>query len=222
MCVKEGTATVTTMIDSDGGIQSTIEQLQSEIPGLQFRKQQLEQELAAATRCLEAAQTAVASLQSLYTAVPGATEPAVHEERAANLPRPQAAQGRPGVEDVPHRDTPAPAPPQPKRKTAPSKTTASKTASRKTGATAQRPASGTAKKAARKAVPAQRAKGLTDGVVKILEEAKSAMKAGEVNQALGRPDTSGQIEAVRGTLERLVKTSRAQRAGRGLYQAAAG
>jgi hypothetical protein len=58
--------------------------------------------------------------------------------------------------------------------------------------------------------------------VKILEEAKGAMKAGEVNQALGRPDTPGQVEAVRGTLERLVKASRARRAGRGLYQAAAG
>jgi hypothetical protein len=182
----------------------------------------LEQELAAVTGRLEASRAAVASLQTLYTAPPGATEPAVHEEQAADLPRPQAAQGLPGAEDVPHREAPAPAPRQPKRKTTPAKTTAPKTAGRKTAGTTQGPAAGTAKKAGKKAVPAQRTKGLTDSVAKILDKAKGAMKAGEVNQALGRPDTPGQIEAVRGTLERLVKASRAQRPARGLYQAAAG
>ena len=65
-----------------------------------------------------------------------------------------------------------------------------------------------------------RRKGLREGVVQILWKAKGAMEAGEANQALGRPETAGQTEAVRGTLERLVKASQAQRAGRGLCEAA--
>ncbi|GAA3482093.1 hypothetical protein [Streptomyces yanii] len=171
-----------TTIDAPDGIHSTIEQLQGELPGLESRKQELEQELAAVAQRLEAVRTAVESLKTLSTA------------------------------------------------TAAAMTAAPKTAGRKeTGTTAQRPASRTAKKAAprakagkKKAPPAKRAKGLTDGVVEILSKAKSAMKASEVNQALGRPETAGQVEAVRGTLERLVKAAQARRTGRGLYEAAQG
>ncbi|MFD4977421.1 hypothetical protein [Streptomyces sp. NPDC058424] len=177
-----------TTIDAPDGIHSTIEQLQGELPGLESRKQELEQELAAVAQRLEAVRTAVESLKTLSTTTTTAA----------------ATSGAP------------------------------KTAGRKkTGTTAQRPASRTAKKAAprakaagkagkKKAAPAKRAKGLTEGIVEILSKAKSAMKAGEINQALGRPETAGQIEAVRGTLERLVKAAQARRTGRGLYEAAQG
>ncbi|MFF4828605.1 hypothetical protein ACFY20_37800 [Streptomyces sp. NPDC001312] len=186
VCAWKGTITMATTIDASDGIHSTIEQLQGELPGLESRKQELEQELAAVAQRLEAVRTAVESLKTLSTTTAAAT------------------------------------------------TAAPKTAGRKkTGTTAQRPASRTAKKAAprakaagkagkEKAAPAKRPKGLTDGIVEILSKAKSAMKAGEINQALGRPETAGQIEAVRGTLERLVKAAQAQRAGRGLYEAARG
>ncbi|MGW4823103.1 hypothetical protein ACWEP4_30010 [Streptomyces sp. NPDC004227] len=172
-----------TTIDALDGIHSTIEQLQGELPGLESRKQELEQELAAVVQRLEAVRTAVESLKTLSTT------------KAAATPAAPKTAGR-----------------------------------KKTGTTSQRPASRTAKKAAprakaagkKKAAPAKRAKGLTDGIVEVLSKAKSAMKAGEINQALGRPETAGQIEAVRGTLERLVKAAQAQRAGRGLYEAARG
>ncbi|MEU5597783.1 hypothetical protein [Streptomyces sp. NPDC020298] len=46
------------------------------------------------------------------------------------------------------------------------------------------------------------------------------VRARDVAEALGRATDSGSINAVRSTLDRLVGTSRIQRAGRGLYRAA--
>ncbi|MEV5384485.1 hypothetical protein [Streptomyces sp. NPDC052721] len=48
-----------------------------------------------------------------------------------------------------------------------------------------------------------------------------ALRARDVAEALGRDESAGSINAVRSTLDRLVATSRARRAGRGLYQAPA-
>ncbi|MBB4161625.1 hypothetical protein ACFT6Z_34015 [Streptomyces sp. NPDC057131] len=47
------------------------------------------------------------------------------------------------------------------------------------------------------------------------------MRARDVAQALGHDSSTGAVNSVRSTLNRLVATSRAARAGRGLYQAAA-
>ncbi|MDT9681108.1 hypothetical protein RND61_03310 [Streptomyces sp. TRM76323] len=63
--------------------------------------------------------------------------------------------------------------------------------------------------------------GLTEQVLSALKDSGSTpVRARDVNQALKRDDTPGSINAVRSTLDRLVATSRAHRAGRGLYQAA--
>ncbi|WP_406307126.1 hypothetical protein OHA61_38995 [Streptomyces sp. NBC_00885] len=48
-----------------------------------------------------------------------------------------------------------------------------------------------------------------------------AVRARDVAEALGRDDTLNGSNTVRSTLDRLVATSRAQRAGRGHYQAPA-
>lgn len=48
-----------------------------------------------------------------------------------------------------------------------------------------------------------------------------ALRARDVAEALGRDENAGSINAVRSTLDRLVATSRARRAGKGLYQAPA-
>ncbi|MFF8278867.1 hypothetical protein ACF05T_22550 [Streptomyces lateritius] len=64
------------------------------------------------------------------------------------------------------------------------------------------------------------ADGLTDQVVAVLVgKAGTPMRAREVAAALGRDGSTGAINTVRSTLDRLVATSRAHRAGRGLYQA---
>ncbi|MGW0316112.1 hypothetical protein [Streptomyces flavidovirens] len=64
--------------------------------------------------------------------------------------------------------------------------------------------------------------GLTEQIVAVLAKSgQSAVRARDVAQALGRDETTSSINAVRSTLDRLVATSRAHRAGRGLYQAPA-
>ncbi|MEW2632600.1 hypothetical protein AB0903_13285 [Streptomyces sp. NPDC048389] len=64
------------------------------------------------------------------------------------------------------------------------------------------------------------ASGLTDQVVAVLtRNADTPLRARDVAQALGRDDSTGSVNTVRSTLDRLVATSRAHRAGRGLYQA---
>ncbi|MFE5597528.1 hypothetical protein ACFQ9B_46015, partial [Streptomyces sp. NPDC056549] len=64
--------------------------------------------------------------------------------------------------------------------------------------------------------------GFTEQVIAILARSpETPMRARDVAQALGRDSSVGAVNAVRSTLDRLVATSRAARAGRGLYQAAA-
>ncbi|UYQ60239.1 hypothetical protein [Streptomyces peucetius] len=64
------------------------------------------------------------------------------------------------------------------------------------------------------------AAGLTDQVVAVLtRNADTPLRARDVAQALGRDGSTGSVNTVRSTLDRLVATSRAHRAGRGLYQA---
>ncbi|MBQ1091925.1 hypothetical protein [Streptomyces sp. B93] len=62
----------------------------------------------------------------------------------------------------------------------------------------------------------------TDQVIAVLaRDPGTALRARDVAEAIGRAQTSGTINAVRSTLDRLVATSRARRVGRGLYQAPA-
>ncbi|MET9375977.1 hypothetical protein ABZX98_17780 [Streptomyces sp. NPDC002992] len=64
------------------------------------------------------------------------------------------------------------------------------------------------------------ADGLTDQVVAVLAgKPGTPMRAREVAAVIGRDGSTGAINTVRSTLDRLVATSRAHRAGRGLYQA---
>lgn len=70
---------------------------------------------------------------------------------------------------------------------------------------------------------AQDSGGLTEQVIAILSgKAGTPLRARDVAQALGRDESAGAINTVRSTLDRLVATSRAHRAGRGLYQAPTG
>ncbi|MFE6815385.1 hypothetical protein [Streptomyces sp. NPDC057677] len=69
---------------------------------------------------------------------------------------------------------------------------------------------------------AQGSTGLTEQVAAVLTQSPdSPMRARDVAKALGRDSSTGAINTVRSTLDRLVATSRADRAGRGLYQAPA-
>lgn len=55
----------------------------------------------------------------------------------------------------------------------------------------------------------------------VLMKAEGPLRAGEINQVLGRPESAGSRESVRSGLDRLVSADQAERRGRGLYEAAA-
>lgn len=134
---------------------------------------------------------------------------------------------------APQTDTPAapqtdtPARPTPRKATRtegkpPAKKTSQQKQTRRTAKTApaKRAKTPPAKKTTA-AASGEAGGGLTEQVLSALKDSGSTpVRARDVNQALKRDDTPGSINAVRSTLDRLVATSRAHRAGRGLYQAA--
>ncbi|MGW3658888.1 hypothetical protein ACWD6R_25855 [Streptomyces sp. NPDC005151] len=95
----------------------------------------------------------------------------------------------------------------------------------KSAATAKpaKPAKAKAPKKTDTAAPAVDDSGsLTEMAMKVLSGfGDTPVRAREVTKALGRELTPNSINTVRSTLDRLVATSRAHRAGRGLYQAPA-
>ncbi|WP_236573075.1 hypothetical protein [Streptomyces sp. GS7] len=101
------------------------------------------------------------------------------------------------------------------------KRTAKKAAAKKAAA----PATARARKAASKpAAPAQPAAestgGLLDAALKVLRKSNGPLRAREINEALGREATPGQIESVRNTLDRVAKQQKlVTRPGRGTYAA---
>jgi hypothetical protein len=86
-----------------------------------------------------------------------------------------------------------------------------------------KPAKAKAPKKAATAAPAVDDSGsLTEMAMKVLSGfGDTPVRARDVTKALGRELTANSINTVRSTLDRLVATSRAHRAGRGLYQAPA-
>lgn len=134
---------------------------------------------------------------------------------------------------APQTDTPAtPAQPTPRKAATrkatrtegkpPAKKTSQQKQTRRTAKTApaKRAKTPPAKKTTA-AASGEAGAGLTEQVLSALKDSGSTpVRARDVNQALKRDDTPGSINAVRSTLDRLVATSRAHRAGRGLYQAA--
>ncbi|WP_411125163.1 hypothetical protein [Streptomyces sp. x-19] len=136
------------------------------------------------------------------TAAPVADEPAAEPEGAASVvPQPRAATS-----------------PRAKRRTA-----------KKPAAKKAAPAKPKAKKAAPKRAavakhPATKEKdsgSLLDAALDVLKGSGAPMRPRDINEALGREATPGQIESVRNTLDRAVKkTDLVTRPGRGTYAAA--
>jgi hypothetical protein len=189
-------------------VESTTVLLQAELPQLEEHQQSLEKELSAVTERLESVRTALDALTALslapHVAEPVAA-PAVTEPPVATPKKEAPAKSAP-TKDVAATDAP---------KRAPKRTPAKKTANPKR-AKAEAP-----KKAeALTVVTDEQGGGLTEQVLNVLADAGGdAVRARDVAQVLGRDDSPGSINAVRSTLDRLVATSRADRAGRGLYQA---
>jgi hypothetical protein len=215
---------MTSATGTPNSVESTTALLQAELPRLEEHQQSLEKELAAVTERLESVRNALSALQALSLA------PGVRDQGAAAPDAPAVA----GVESAPPAASPkkdAPAEEAPAAGAAPKKSAPKKRTPAKKTANPKRAkldgAQGEAGKAAgaKKAQPAaasadDSAGGLTEQVLEVLAGAAGgSVRARDVAQVLGRDDSPGSINAVRSTLDRLVATSRADRAGRGLYQA---
>ncbi|MFF2065375.1 hypothetical protein ACFVWZ_26825 [Streptomyces sp. NPDC058200] len=226
---------MTSAFGTPGSIEATTALLQAELPRLEAHQQILEKDLATVTERLESVRTALSALHGLSLA-PYVAEPAVSADDASAA-APSASGGAaaatvPEAEPTAEQTSPTeqtPAPARRKSRKAGPDTNRATGASRK-GKTDEpkeqkhRPVKGGAAKESApavqdKAVEDKHPSGLTEQVVEILSKAGDApVRARDVAQALGRDDTPGSINAVRSTLDRLVATSRAHRAGRGLYQ----
>ncbi|MEW2548560.1 hypothetical protein AB0910_22785 [Streptomyces sp. NPDC047002] len=195
---------------SPSSVEATTTLLQAELPRLEAHQQSLEKELAAVTERLESVRSALTALTAL-SGVPHVLAESTKVEEAVSA----------AVEAV-EEPTAEPAASVP----APRRSGAKKPAPKKRGA-AKKPARGAKPAPAKKAEPKAEAKadakeqasGLTRQVLDILADAKGGtVRARDVAKVLGRDGSPGDINAVRSTLDRLVATSRADRAGRGLYR----
>ncbi|MEU6883096.1 hypothetical protein [Streptomyces sp. NPDC046712] len=199
-------------------INATTSELQKELPLLEQLQQDLEKELAAVSERALSVRTALTALLALADApapraVQEAPEPTVVESVATREP----------VETVTPDSTgsvPAPREATKPRSTGVKKAAASRTRGRKERPSTKKPRAEAAVQETPPAPATQDSGGLTEQVVAVLSQSPdSPMRARDVAQALGRDSSTGAINTVRSTLDRLVATSRATRAGRGLYQA---
>ncbi|MFE7581069.1 hypothetical protein ACFU5Y_05815 [Streptomyces gardneri] len=199
-------------------IDATTVALQKELPVLEQLQQDLEKELASVSERVLSVRTALTALLALAdTPAPRAVQEAPDEA---------ATESEAAVETsvtVTPQDSPVPAPRKPAK---PRSTGGRKAAASRTGGPKGRPstkkpsATATAQEAA--SAP-QESGGLTEQVAAVLTQSPdSPMRARDVAKALGRDSSTSAINTVRSTLDRLVATSRAARAGRGLYQAPIG
>ncbi|MET8629632.1 hypothetical protein ABZW30_38885 [Kitasatospora sp. NPDC004669] len=196
---------MTTTFETRDGVESTITLLEGELPALQEQQTRLESELSAVTGRLEAVRAALDSLRSLAAVPPLQPAPAAPAE-AVEEGRPVSAE---------HLEARAP------RARTRGAVKARSVGGRKR-AEADKPvrARKTGKaKPAPQAAAAPKAPRTTDAVANFLATAGEPVRARDVALALGREDTPNAVNAVRTALERLVKASRAQRVGRGLYTA---
>ncbi|MET7756696.1 hypothetical protein ABZT27_18620 [Streptomyces sp. NPDC005389] len=203
-------------------IDATTAALQEELPQLEQLQQDLEKELAAVSERVLSVRAALTALLALAdTPAPRA----VQEAKPEAEPEPVTAESAAAVEAsatvTPDESGSVPAP----RKATTSRSTRERKAPPRARGRKERPS---AKRPRVTAAPqetpsaTQASGGLTEQVAAVLTQSPdSPMRARDVAKALGRDSSPGAINTVRSTLDRLVATSRADRAGRGLYQAPA-
>lgn len=232
---------MTTAATAANSVDATTVLLQEELPQLEKHQQALQEELAVVSERLESVRGALTALSALSaTTVP---QPRAAEAEAPTGGGEASASSEPAADTSPEPElATASALPADEPTVAPQKT-ATPSKARKTNADttkrAAKPADKLAKrrpaakptlakaakktKQSRSTTPSETVQdpgGLTEQVMAVLaRNADVALRARDVAEALGRDDTTGNINTVRSTLDRLIATSRAHRAGRGLYQA---
>ncbi|MFB7233851.1 MULTISPECIES: hypothetical protein [unclassified Streptomyces] len=219
---------------------ATTAALEAELPQLEQLQQDLEKELAAVSDRVLSVRAALTALLALAdTPAPRAVQEQVQvqvqeadpEPKSKSEQEPEPAQTQTESEGAveaasetvmtPEESGSVPAP----RKATASRSTRERKAPPRARRGKERPS---AKKPRVTPTPqetpsaTQGSTGLTEQVAAVLTQSPdSPMRARDVAKALGRDSSTGAINTVRSTLDRLVATSRADRAGRGLYQAPA-
>ncbi|MFE4368292.1 hypothetical protein ACFRMN_08590 [Streptomyces sp. NPDC056835] len=213
--------------------------LERELAGVTERLESVRIALGA-LQALSPAPQAQETVPEQRAAEPSALETPAAQAPVVVTPVEEAPVAEAPVEEAPAAEKPAPA------KAGKSRKSASASASARTSgggseaksqapkerksspAKKSAPAKATKTRAAKTAAAApatadEQASGLTEQILAVLAASDgNPVRARDVAQALGRDGTPGSINAVRSTLDRLVGSSRAHRAGRGLYQASAG
>ncbi|MFF5565696.1 hypothetical protein ACFY7Z_08440 [Streptomyces sp. NPDC012623] len=221
-----------------GSVEATTALLRGELPELEAQQQSLEKELATVTERLESVRTALTALEALSVAP--VTQPVAHVPEPAVSPEAAPAVEVPAQAAAPAEEASAEAKTaktderrertrsarRPAKKAAPAKPAkaakpaapAAKAKTTKPAKAAKATQSAVSKKAAAPSAEEEKIGGLTEQILDVLAKAgDTPVRAREVAKALGRDATPGSINAVRSTLDRLVGSSRARRAGRGLY-----
>ncbi|MEU2282527.1 hypothetical protein ABZ614_11440 [Streptomyces sp. NPDC013178] len=180
-------------------IEITAESLEEELHRLEAQRQALERELAAVVAHLGSVQKALGALQDLM------------QPQAAPASSVTTGSGSPKLPDTARESVGQPASPAPVAVEQPAPPAPVAVAETKVRAPAavSRDEETAAGKYGR----------LTEQILDFFATTKGAsVRARDVAAALGRDTDAGSINAVRSTLDRLVGSSRIQRAGRGLYR----
>ncbi|KPC60285.1 hypothetical protein [Streptomyces chattanoogensis] len=228
---------------TDSVFHQTIENLESVLPELEAQERKLRGELDEVVQRVISTRHALEHLRVLtgsaqrrpqasapdeVTASPSSAEaPALDaadvEGRQVAVEPVVPAQGKAAAEP----EKAAPAVPKPRAAASPrtKSGSAAKRAGKKAVSKKEAPAKPKARKkvAAPAAVAPSDAKGaerLVDAALEVLRKSSVPMRPRDINAALGREATAGQIESVRNTLERAAKKDKlVTRAGRGTYAA---
>ncbi|MFD6292858.1 hypothetical protein [Streptomyces sp. NPDC060205] len=186
-------------------IETTAESLQGDLARLELQKRALERELAAVVAHLDSVQRALSALSVLMSDSPGATRSTpTGNTTTGNTDRHHTAEA---VQEV----GPSRAAEPPSEDTAPEESEGGQ--EKRTSRAPRAPRS-------KAPEPQQQYGQLTEQIIEYFAHIDDKeVRARDVAAALGRDTDSGAINAVRSTLDRLVGTSRIQRAGRGLYRA---
>lgn len=217
-----------TTFSTHSDIASAIASLEMELPQLQDRQGALETELAAVTERFGAVRTALAGLKALAgtpealpesASVPASDahgivavtpKPAAEEQTSSAKSEAVPAQRRDGAATA-HKKAKA-------QKTAVGrKNTQSAVVAQQRGDQAPRKLDDSGNKTG--SAKRTRTPGLSRSVVATLTAEGKPLRAGEVNEALGREKTNANVSSVRTALERLAANRDIQRVGRGLYEA---
>ncbi|MFI1199909.1 winged helix-turn-helix domain-containing protein (plasmid) [Streptomyces sp. BHT-5-2] len=215
-------------------LHQTIQNLEGVLPELEEQERHLRNQLDAVVQQATSARSALEHLRVLTSADHSDRQPVAAGSAFAGVSADAtgaevasaAVAAEPGAEAVAEPAVEASVVPQPRTATSPrtKRRPAKKAAAKKPAAAKPR-----AKKAATKPAVAAKQPGaaeqesgsLLDAALEVLKKAGEPMRPRDINTALGRDATPGQIESVRNTLDRAVKkTDLVTRPGRGTYAAA--